>query len=1086
MNNKPIKLFSASAGAGKTYTLTIEYLKLALKEVENRGYFRRILAVTFTNKAAEEMKRRIIEFLYLISKNEYLKVSNFDNYEESNVLIDKILSDFKNDNIEISKNEIIQRANVTLKQILQDYGLFSVMTIDAFVQKLSQSFIEELNLPDQYEVSLDTKQLLIDLMDEVLDNLNQFPDSTLKDSIINFSMNEVDEDRSWNLLRDGLQKFLLILFEEDYYEKENLINQFEIDDFLQIEKNINDFQHNSLNELSILSKQIIDLVESQSLTINDFFQGSKGPINDFYKYVEFPQLNGNKYAFMSKVIESGNWFGSKSSNSIKDAIENIKNDLDALTLTFFNLYQEASNKNSLLQLIKKNLRKFALLKLFQKELKKYQFEHGIVSISEFSKKINHIVSNDPIPFIYEKLGEKYHHILIDEFQDTSVLQWKNFMPLLENSTAFFYTNLIVGDAKQSIYKFRGGEVGLIASLFSNDLSHIDQKIKKESLDFQRFTDINKAISIHNLEMNYRSNQSIIYFNNQLFDWIHQSSSLSTQFPLINQVYGKYVQQIPKSTRTDSTISCSFYSIHADNLYDSAKEKEWNLRKVIDIIQNSKERGFSFKDISILCRGNKDANFLAVELKNRGVPVTSSDSLLLNFSPAIRLIISYLNLRKDTKSKIIEFEFYSCVQFLLHLSFVDSLEKGKNLINELSLKSDLKQIINELINKLNLYSIQSEIPYLLKFNDLVHDFCIKKSNSVPEFVNYFEQNKDKLSINGNDQLDAITITTIHKSKGLEYPIVILGFANWPLFPTKGEQWFDFSKQENFQELEIHQKRLDFHYLPISSKSLTYFSEISSQLLDEEQATTLEALNMLYVACTRSKYDLYILSKTVSEDSPKKHFTDFDKSISKILYDFCRDNSENPIINNEDIEFIFNQNQALKINKIKENKILEKVVTADRLLEKSINLRNSRSFEEEFSDAVQKRELGNEIHELIASNNLNEIKNKIGQLKDIKGLNHKPYIENFETTLSNLEYEKYFKLDNAVLIEQDIITADGLNFRPDKVIKENNQYIVIDYKTGKKKEIHIKQIENYKNILSDLGYSPIIGKIFYLEENLVIDV
>ncbi|MEY2793612.1 MAG: hypothetical protein RJA76_1604, partial [Bacteroidota bacterium] len=310
MNNKPIKLFSASAGAGKTYTLTLEYIKLALQEVESRGYFRRILAVTFTNKAAEEMKKRIIDFLYLIAKNDHLKISNPQKFRESNQIIDRILSDYKNDKKNIDKIELIQRANQALKQILQDYGLFSVMTIDAFVQKLSQSFIEELNLPDQFEVNLDSKQLLNELMDDILDKINLIPNSILKQAILNFSMNEVDEDRSWNQLRESLQKFLLILFEEEYIEKEFLINQFDLEDFLTIEKQINAFSHHSIEKLIESSKNIIQLIESHNLEEADFTQGSNGPVADFHKYIRNPQLNGNNYSYMNKAIQSGIWTAS--------------------------------------------------------------------------------------------------------------------------------------------------------------------------------------------------------------------------------------------------------------------------------------------------------------------------------------------------------------------------------------------------------------------------------------------------------------------------------------------------------------------------------------------------------------------------------------------------------------------------------------------------------------------------------------------------------------------------------------------------------------------------------------------------------
>lgn len=1086
MNNKPIKLFSASAGAGKTYTLTLEYLKLALKEVESKGYFRRILAVTFTNKAAEEMKRRIVDFLFLIAKNEFLIHNDLKKHDESEQLIERILSDFKNDKIFLEKNELIKRANKTLQLILQDYGLFSVMTIDSFIQKLSQSFIEELNLPDQFEVNLDSKSLMNDLIDDILDKLNQYPDLMYKKAILDFSLAEVEEDKSWNALRDSLQKFLLILFDEDYIEKEKLINQFDIEDFITIENQIISFKKDALNSLKEKAQFIIDLIEINGLEIADFYQGNRGPIADFYKYVQNPQLANNKYSYMESAIKSGKWEAGKITDSKKFTIQSISFELQSLAEDFFILYQKVSRKAGFLKVIKQHLRKFSLLKFIQTELRVFQMENGIISISEFSKKINQIVSNDPIPFIYEKLGDRYQHILIDEFQDTSILQWKNFMPLIENATSYLHTNLIVGDAKQSIYKFRGGEVGLIASLFAKDTSFINQKIENESLDYQRFEEIIRHINPQNLGDNYRSAKEVVEFNNSFYEWIHAKTELSSLFPLIDQVYGKFVTQQPKHSKSiKSSIQCAFYKVNELKTFKAEEEQKWNLLQVKSIIDQSiNNKKYRFKDIAILTRGNKEANYLAIELKKLGIPLTSSDSLLLNYAPSIRFILSFLRYKINPTSTIYRFEFLANLKILtnqLNVSLIQWRDQEIPFEMESSIYL-LKDMVNEVIDKFQLLTYETEIPYILKFLDILDEYSLQKSNAIDDFLTYFENNKNVFSINGNAALDAITISTIHKSKGLEYPIVILAFANWQLNPQKGNKWFTIIDNKEFVELQAKDKFLSDYYLPIQSKAYEGFEFLEEQLMQENQLSTLEAINMLYVATTRPKYDLHILSRFVDPSSNKRHLNEFEQSISKLIYQFCLESEIEVKESVDDLNYVFHDDQNPVINNSSETGNLIMSIHSNRIKEESIHVRHQRDFKEQFSDSIQKRNLGNIIHQLIAENDFDLLIKKVSNLLTDQSID-KHFIETVLQFISDPSNQYLFNLHQSILNEQEIITKDGAIYRPDRITKINEAYVVIDYKTGKPNEKHKEQLSTYKALLEELGMVQVEGKLVYFEEGRV---
>lgn len=1083
MNNKPIKLFSASAGSGKTYTLTLEYIKLALSTVESKGYFRRILAVTFTNKAADEMKKRIIDFLYLIAQNNFLETSNSKSYTESEKLISKILSDFHSDNIDLSKEELILRAKNTLNQILQDYGLFSVQTIDSFVQKLSQSFIEELNLPDQFEVNLDQKQLLNDLIEDILDQINQDSAQELKHAILDFSLSEVEEDKSWNSLRENLQEFLLVLFEEEYLEREKHIAAFTIDDFRIIEKQIIEFYENSIVRLSQLAHRVQELVNRNGIPLNEFANGANGPISIMSKFLHEPQLEGKPYAYFVRVLDSGVWYGSKASSGVKQAIEQITNELNEWGGAFLTIYQHASRKYAVLRLIKKNLKKFALLNFIQQKLSTYQHENGIISISEFSKKINQVIANDPIPFIYEKLGERYHHILIDEFQDTSLLQWKNFMPLVEHATSFSHKSLIVGDAKQSIYKFRGGEVGLIASLFSGNLHFVEGKFETDSLDTHRMETILTQIAAENLGSNFRSSFEIVDFNNNFYAWFQNNVAIAKQYPLIQEVFGKHLTQNPETKLINqSNISFAFYKVSDDRPLVRNEEMDWTVNYVNDLIERYiNEQGFSFRDIAVLTRGNKEANFLAVELKKRGKEITSSDSLLLNYSSSIRFILSLLQLINEPNSKLYNFEVLRNYQVLFSVDSVE--EKQFNEFKKLRNKP-IKEVILTVVHEYSLFELNTEIAYLLRFLDFVDDYLLRKSNDWDAFFAHFAQNKHTLSINGNAALDAITISTIHKSKGLEYPIVILPFANWPINPKYGNKWLDFAEIDDLNELQVNEKALTYHLLPVVSDSYQYFEPLQEQISKEEEAAALEAINVLYVATTRPKLNLHFVSRQVDDAAVTRTKTEFQNSVSKILFDYCESN-QLEIANETEFVTCYQLKKSLQKKDLHSSKGYltysispATVKQADRPL-----LRHQQAIEDEFTQTAKRQEIGTYIHDLVAKNSINALELELNSYKQQLDENFHPIIDGLLSLIHNKDYAHLFDLDSSILNEQEIIDQEGNIYRPDRIAKLADTFVVIDYKTGKPKENHKQQIENYKLKMQELGMQPIIGKIVYMTESRV---
>lgn len=430
----PIKLFSASAGAGKTYRLATEYIAMAIHKEDRYGYFRKILAVTFTNKAAQEMRERILKFLFEIYSN------------QNTPLIQSIQEILKEYQIEISEKEIKRRAQFTHQYILQDYGLFSVMTIDSFVQKLSGSFWNELNLPSNYEIELDVNNIIDQVLNSVLLKIQIPENDYLKKIFLELVQETIDDEKSWFGIRENIKQFLKNLFNEDFQEIEDKFSELIVEDFLFLKNKLRKFIKEIDETYYSLNQNITDKIIQFNLNDVDLWNyKSNGTISHLFKIRQKIKFFSDKISYTDKG--SINPFKGPENSHHQEIIDDI--------------YQLIEYRNSQIvhylfaQEILKEMSNMAILSYFKEELNHFQSTKGIIPISEFSKKMYATIAQDPVPFIFEKLGARYEHILIDEFQDTSLLQWKNFMPLLENSSDGVNHNLLVGDAKQAIYSFRG-------------------------------------------------------------------------------------------------------------------------------------------------------------------------------------------------------------------------------------------------------------------------------------------------------------------------------------------------------------------------------------------------------------------------------------------------------------------------------------------------------------------------------------------------------------------------------------------------------------------------------------------------------
>lgn len=1100
-----IKLFSASAGSGKTFTLTLEYIKLALREEDRRGYFRRILAVTFTIKAAEEMRTRIIEYLQGISNPQS---------EQDHELLTLIFVDFQAAGLDLSKSEISKRASVTLQQILQDYGLFSVMTIDSFVQRLSSTFIEELNLPSQFEVILDSNGLMDHLIDQLLEKVNRLGDPILTDLLLDFSKTEVSEGRSWNLLRTNLHQFLRICLDESYHQIKPHMDVFSMEDFklieTQIRFQIQEFESNMLD----IAAEFIKYINPLQFPDDYFTSGRYSPVHYFRKYVADKKLVDFKFSSLNKALESNQWAANKVDKSTAIEINDLADSLHEIGQSFVTMYDENFSRNQLLLWIVRDIKKIALLSTIAEELVIYQNENAAVSISEFSKRLYQVIANDPVPFIYEKLGDRYTHILIDEFQDTSMLQWQNFMPLLENSVSLGHQNLLVGDAKQSIYKFRGGEVGLIASLTQKDKSIIQSKIGEGTFDEERFDYLVSAVANENLAYNYRSAAEIVSFNNSFFKWISEQEMYAAQSDLILPIYGQFLEQIPRVPSDKYTGSVDLTVFRKPKVDPDAKDIEqiWMLTQVINQIEENVRLGFNYSDIAILVRKNKHARYLAIHLKERGYPIISSDSLLIHYSNLVCIIISLLKLKENPTNEFLAIEFVFQVNelkseeiseeflanfhnqtkynssYLAHILHLFNWPTTLKEFTELS----IIQTVYATIDCFDLFNQKEGTEYLFKFLDLIQEFTITQSEDLKEFLDYYELNKGSITIASPEGSNAITITSIHKSKGLEYSVVIIPFANWTHQASNERIWYNLSEVA-LSALELNDHKLLYSYGRVAAKEVLHEEVLKTQSTQERHSIFLDSLNMMYVAFTRAKQRLHILTSLPDEDTAPKTKQVYRESLAEVLVQFAENTSEKleqlPVyLQAEFSELTDFYDLANVANpRYKSGNLVnqsDRTLVIQAKIVKSPDFRVVAQSSDLYSQSKSKRSEGEYLHLILAQ---------------IRGAQY--WMDNQSSSFFYLDdairvlvnqvmsdpiLKEFFIDDELLFVERDILSPDGSIFRPDRVISKAGISMIIDFKTGKRMEEHIDQIIRYKGILAQLGRVVGDGILLYLDDLSVVYV
>lgn len=1036
-------VYKSSAGSGKTFTLVKEYLRLSLYDEKKLAYnYKRILAVTFTNKAATEMKNRVIEALNQIS------------YSHNTPAIGDILCK----ELDIGIAELKRRASFVLSDILHHYSDFSIGTIDSFTHKIVKTFAHDLKLPVNFNIELDTQGFYEKVIASLFNQIGE--DEYVSTLLKEYVLTKAQDNSAWDPEKQ-IQEFARLLQKENSDEYLEQLKQFSLSELESFRKQFLDFTKHYKKTLKTESQKALWLIEQNHLYDSDFTYKASGPQNFFKKCFDTSiTLENTVKGRIIDALENNKW-AAKEGNIA--GVEKISPELSRIAKILIDFIRENYRYFSLCELLSKQMYPLMLLKKIEEISLEQKQEERLVFISEFNQKIFDIINNEPTPFIYERLGERYHHYLLDEFQDTSSLQWHNILPLLDNSLSNGWFNLIVGDGKQSIYRWRNANVKQFAAL---------PLIENKSDNFlveERAASLHRNYSGKVLNANYRSTSTIVEFNNSLFAKLSEEVLSGTT----KTIYNNQAQEI-KNTGT-GYISVNTGNVERNDLdeitYSITKEK------ILQAVQN----GFDYKDICILSRKNEHGNGIANYLMKQKIPVVSSDSLLLKNNFEINTIISYLSYlvnSQDTISAaaVINYLFQSDqIDATNYHRFVLELSGNKNLfiilkecgiqLNEgdLSLNNLFDNCI-EIIRALKLD--KNGYQYIRFFLDEVNEYLVHKNSNISSFFDWWRSRSSRASMIIPENTNAVKIMTIHASKGLEFPVVIVPYCNWAIYRA-GDSW-------------VHVKNEKVK-LPVSVVSLSKKASDSGfeeELEAEQQDQMLDNLNLLYVAFTRAVERLHIITKS-AYSSKQAAVNDWIEKFMQVNYS---EKTEGEYV----IGNLLKKQSTHKSSELTGFKLqaLDFTTAPDVIRIKAAYLNNNESSEEA-------KKTGLLIHWLLSKIKTQEDSDKALETACIEGLISREEIPTLKKKLIEItthpDLKPYYLPGLTCKLEAELVTQTGELLRPDRIVVTENETVLMDYKTGKENtKTYMKQLYKYEAALVSMGYSNIKKLLVYVDDMNVVTV
>lgn len=1052
-------IYKSSAGSGKTYTLVKEYLKIVLRNPED---FRHTLAITFTNKAAEEMKTRIMQKLAELAEGK----------EET------LLKTLENEGVTA---DIPVQAKKVLELILHKYSYFSVLTIDSFFHRVIRSFAKELKLHLAYDIEMDSNKVMSKIADDLLAEIGS--NKELTSYLEEFALSRVEESKDWKIEKE-ISRIGSEIFKERFFEKKSRLktdlteNRESMKIFIDtIFKIIKSFE----SEMKNYAVKANEIMDKFGLDMKDFPYGKGG----FMNYLLNKIRNGD-YEPTARVYDVYNnpskWFiKATPTNARKAVASGIKDLMEKAVECYENKHVTYYTAKELA----KSIYVIGIFKDLLEKLKDYRDENRLMLISDTNNVLQQVIAGESSPFVYEKIGNTYKYFLIDEFQDTSTFQWQNLLPLIINSLSENYFSMVVGDVKQSIYRWRNGNMKLLLKEIYEHLHSYSDIMKDEYL-----------------KENYRSKKEIVEFNNRFFAKASEklTSIKENDFShLITSAYKDIEQKC--AAGQGGYVKITFINRNKD---DEVTTKEKAGINVISTVKSALNDGFSLKDILILVRKNAEGSEIAALLISSGFKVVSNESLLLVNSLKVKLLINLLKYIVDHKNILAKAEaLYNLINFYgkeipFDKIFTDHKDGKDSLFNslmpkdffktdEISGKSEYRKINPEL-NNLTLYELVEKLirifelnktgdSYLLRFQDVILEYIRDNNPDITSFLAWWEDNKLKYSIIVPGSEDAIRVMTIHRAKGLQSPVVIIPYANWNLDiePTKDLIWVSNEDEEPFNQ----------SVFPVKAVSNLAKSHFANDYEEEFALTNLDNLNLLYVALTRPVERLYVM---IPEKGDFKY--NAGKMIEEIISVDELFNKNYNVIDNA-----FETGVKAKYKKKEEKELirteeLKEYISSD-WFSRIVILPKHKSVEMFGNNQLNaKTKRGLMLHEILSNIKTAADVDRAIETAQINGILTEAEKESVRKEIYKIvnikEIKDWFSGNWEVKTESDMLLPNGKSIRPDRVMIKDDNVILVDYKTGKKSDAYISQLNNYAGALKLAGYKKTEKYILYLDEMEIVKV
>lgn len=1089
MTLKPqiLTVYSASAGSGKTFTLAVKYIELLIERPEN---YRSILAVTFTNKATDEMKLRILSQLYGLANN----LPDSEDYAR------KIEADFKEMGKPVSRQTISRNAKTALGYLLHNYNYFRIQTIDAFFQSVMRNMARELNLNANFKLSLNDAQVEEKAVDDMIDGLT--PKSDVMKWIVEYISDNISQDKNWNVI-GAIKKFGMTIFNDKYKEHEAGLNEvFRHPDFFKnFETKLRSIMAKAEKDSRAIYDSYLKTLEVNGTEPKDFKSGTRGACGYFEKF-------GKGIKDMAK--NSATHYNKTAQNASQDIGAWIKkadlgSPLETVAHTLMQLLNAAEEQRGILlknyksaDATLKHISELRLLGHIKDKVDEMNAIANRFQLSDTQSLLNAMIGTSDAPFVYEKIGSQINHIMIDEFQDTSLSQWKNFKVLLEDCMAQQSSCLIVGDVKQSIYRWRSSDWRLLNNIedeFGND------QIKLEPLD-----------------TNYRSDANIIKFNNLFFEKAAEAEFIdyAETFPSINNIFKgeSLIQKI--SPKKNSQQHRGHVEI---TLLPNADYRQQTKERVRDQIAWLIANGVSQKDIAILTRSNSNiadiGEFLMTEMPE--LTLVSDEAFVLEASLAVRTIITSLQVmaNEDDKLALATLARYSQVingndnPALKILNAIDNLDSllpskfRKAERNALATKP-VFELTETIADIFNLGNLKNEAAYLSKFFDTLANFISDYPTTLKDVITEWDENMHKTPIE-SDKVDGIRMLTIHKSKGLEFDNVIIPFCDWRM---ESNDLFWVSPQvEPYNALPL---------VPVEFSKKSLEGTIYEADYNEEHVQNLvDNMNLLYVAFTRAGKNLFVYGRnpeskgnsgmpnrsmilpvaieavissgelpecTYEESDEIKTFSFGDIVISGRKAEKVSENVFLPVIENISIAENENKKQTAAITFRQSNKSREFVAADDD------------EIEDEQKAYIK---TGTILHRIFSTIETSDDIDKALTMLEQEGelysndTTKEKLVAMLQKRLESPKIKEWFSpgwtlFNECTLLYVDPVSGKTISRRPDRVMTNGEETIVVDFKFAAPKDEHHIQVAQYVKLLTDMGYTNVKGYLWYVYTNKIVEV